>query len=282
MFPSGYPVLLSSGRSALVLSLDNSGCNRSDLVGIFSYASHCVLDAVARVATPLAGSSQRSAKLRIVYHQWGYVQEYGLPDNTIEDSVDTLCIPGADLFSGGGRFEIWSLPKILGTTSGAVLWCRDKKTALEISNLRDKKGGGVLQWLFRLLSARSTTFYDYWQGREGNLGAVSRAQTGELLSAIRHWDLLVYDRTKKLEAIWTLAPDWLTYNPNRLPIVVPIDVVIPIERVKKLGLTAGYRMFERVYADGSTELVKLLPIPIHQGVSLKWLNTVSEEIRKWQ
>lgn len=142
MFPTGYPVLCSSGRAALVIALLESEVSRGDLVGVFPYASHCVLDAVSRVATPLSGPTAVAVALRVVYHQWGFVQETDLSKNTIEDCVDTLCVPGAAIFPGGGRFEIWSLPKIIGTTSGAVLWCRDSETAAKIRCFRDERGGG--------------------------------------------------------------------------------------------------------------------------------------------
>ena len=44
--------------------------------------------------------------------------------STIDDCVDSLCEIGTELFPTSNDFEIWSLPKILGTTSGAVLWCK--------------------------------------------------------------------------------------------------------------------------------------------------------------
>ncbi len=119
-FPTGFPVLCSSGRAALTMALEHSNQNRSDLVGLFPFASHCVIDAVARICTPLFGPTSVNANLRVVYHQWGYVQEYNLPKNTIEDCVDTLCVKGTELFPGGGSFEIWSLPKILGISSGGM------------------------------------------------------------------------------------------------------------------------------------------------------------------
>ena len=37
--------------------------------------------------------------------------------NNIDDCVDTLCEIGTKLFPTSQDFEIWSFPKILGTTS---------------------------------------------------------------------------------------------------------------------------------------------------------------------
>lgn len=271
MFPTGHPVLCSSGRAALVLALIESGVSRSDLVGVYPYASHCVLDAISRIATPLSGPTATTAPLRVVYHQWGYVQEIDLPQNSIEDCVDTLCIPGTNLFPGGGRFEVWSLPKILGTTSGGVLWCRDEETANTIRCLRDNRVGGVFQWLLRLLATKSHKAYLFWQSAECELGQVSCFQTGEILVAVQKWDDYVTNRRANLDKVWLLAAEWLPRPSNRLPPVVPIYSDQPETTIRELGISSGYRMIEKLEHDDSRRLVKVLPVPIHQDVAESWL-----------
>jgi putative PLP-dependent aminotransferase (TIGR04422 family) len=272
LFPSGYPVLCSSGRAALVLALTESTVNRSSHVGVFPYASHCVLDAIARVATPLSGPTARSASLRVVYHQWGYVQETNLPPNSIEDCVDTLCVPGAKLFPGGGRFEVWSLPKILGVTSGGILWCRDEETAIKIRALRDERGSSILQWILRLGASKNPKLYSYWQGAECGLGQVYFFQTGDILKGLLRWESIVTDRLSKINLIWPLAADWLPQPAERLPCVVPINLELSDEVIEKLGIASGYRMMERVTKGREHNMHKMLPIPIHQDVSIPWVN----------
>ena len=267
MFPSGYPVLCSSGRAAITFALEQSNASRRDLVGLFPYASHCVIDAVSRISTPLSGPTAINADLRIVYHQWGYVQEYNLPLNTIEDSVDTLCVKGTELFPGGGSFEIWSLPKILGTTSGGVLWCKDEKSARSIKSLRDNRKGGLFQWILRLMSKKNHRIYNYWQGAEVAALNVSRLQTGELYSAVKEWDKIVNDRIKKIDIVWHLAPNWLRKPIMRLPTVVPVIYDIHENLLLEKGLSAGFRMIEQLKGDdGNRKLVKVIPLPVHQDV----------------
>lgn len=279
MFPTGYPVLCSSGRAALVLALIESKVSRSDLVGVFPFASHCVLDAISRIATPLSGICASTVSLRIVYHQWGYVQETKLSPNTIEDCVDTLCVPGTKLFPGDGHFEIWSLPKILGTTSGGVLWCREEETATRLRGFRNERGGGTFQWLLRLLAGSYPRFYHYWQGAEGTLGAVSRLQTGEIMTAVRKWEDFVADRQKKLEMVLPIAIEWLPNQSNRLPTVVPIDIKFSDCNIQEWGISSGFRMIERLDGNGSRSLVKVLPLPIHQDVPVLWLEKQIARIR---
>ena len=136
LFPSGYPVLCSSARAAIAMVLEHCGASRPELVAVFPYASHCVLDAISRQATPQTYSREH-LRIAIEYHQWGYVQTRRTTTPIlIEDAVDTLCVPGEPLFPLAGSYEIWSLPKILGTTSGGVIWCRDESDAEEIRDLR--------------------------------------------------------------------------------------------------------------------------------------------------
>jgi putative PLP-dependent aminotransferase (TIGR04422 family) len=271
MFPSGYPVLCSSGRSALYLALSASGTSRQSFVGVFPYASHCVLDSISRIATPSTGITANSAALRVVYHQWGYIQEHSLASNTIEDCVDTLCIPGTDLFPGGGDFEIWSLPKILGTTSGGILWCKNREKALQVKKLRDSRGSSFFQWILRLLSKNSSLVYNYWQGTESVTGRPSLLQTGEIMSAISQWNNIVQDRKKKLDLAWPLALKGLKKPVHRLPTVVPVESQIEETTLHKLGVSSGYRMFEIVNEDGSRRMIKVLPLPVFQGVDTNWL-----------
>jgi putative PLP-dependent aminotransferase (TIGR04422 family) len=272
MFPTGFPVLFSSGRAALAISLIYNRKGRGDLVGVFPYASHCVLDAVSRTATPLSGPTAINASLRLVYHQWGFVQETELPKNSIEDCVDTLCVPGTALFPGGGRFEIWSLPKILGTTSGGVLWCRDQDTVDAIKIARDARGGGLLPWAIRLIGTSNRQAQLYWQGAEPALGCMSRFQTGEIVDALESWDKVVTDRLKKLDLVWKYAFGTLRRPVNRLPPVIPVLSDLPEQEIRGLGISTGYRTFEQIHPDGARSLAKVIPIPIHQDVPTVWLS----------
>ena len=92
--------LCSIGSSAIVLALEYSNAPRTDLVGLFPYASHCVIDAVERIGTLLSGPSSFDANLRIVYNQYGYVQKK-ISINIVEDCVDNLFRKETDLFPGG-------------------------------------------------------------------------------------------------------------------------------------------------------------------------------------
>lgn len=280
MFPSAHPVLLSSGRAALALALTQMGAGRADMVGVFPYASHCVLEAVSRVATPLAGTGAVRLPRRVVYHQWGYVQERGLAADTVEDAVDSLCRPGAGLCPGGGRFEIWSMPKLIGSTGGGVLWCRNGMDARALRELRGRRGGGAAQWMLRLASRYRRTPYLWWLGGESAGGRPSTLDAGEVMAGIERWDSIVADRAAKLASVRDLVPSWLNLDGDRLPPVVPVVVSDTVaSRLGAMGIGCGQRHFERVAGDGARESVKVYPLPIHQEMPPALLARAADCIR---
>lgn len=275
MFPSGFPVLCSSGRSAINIVLFYQNQKRANMIGVNSYTSHCVLDAISRIATPIRWDPKNiHIKTRLLYHQWGYIQKEDLLIDTIDDCVDTLCESGTQLFPTSKFFEIWSLPKILGTSSGAVLWCRNKKTADNIKNIRNERGGGFLFWLLRNLGYLNKNLYWLWQGIEPQKGKLSKIELFEINNAINLWDQIVADRKYKLDLLWKFAPKWLKKPTKRLPCVVPIEFDDYKFNKKLNNLKIKVKHFEKVNNNFGRLLIKVFPLPIHQDISIKSLKKI--------
>ncbi|MEH6632292.1 MAG: putative PLP-dependent aminotransferase [Halopseudomonas aestusnigri] len=275
LFPNGYPVLVSSGRAGIRLVLSKLGLGRPDLVGLFPYASHCVIDVVGRVATPVPVMLNVKTNVSLVYHQWGYVQERKSERIIVEDAVDTLCQPGGDLFPAGGDFEVWSLPKILGTLGGGVIWCKDAEEAEELKSFRDLSGSSG--WLIRALGVRWSIFHGYWSGIEGGRGNLTPIGISEVMSAISLWQSHVEDRKVKLDLLRSFIPHWLEQANGRLPCVIPVAVTEQVQlKLRELGVVTGLRHMERIHVDGKRELVKLYPLPIHQDVPLLIVERMAE------
>jgi putative PLP-dependent aminotransferase (TIGR04422 family) len=275
LFPGGSPVFMSSARAGICLTLSHLNLSRSDVVALFPYASHCVIEAVGRVAAPAPAKYQNEVAARLVYHQWGYVQQQKANQNTIEDAVDSLCRPGASLFPAGGNYEIWSLPKILGTLFGGVVWCRNYEDALKLRITRDLTSSGG--WGLRVLGRKWPSMHALWAGTEAGRGKLVECATGEINSAIFNWQKIVHNRDEKFMLFERFLPEWLDIESDRLPCVVPIEVDDKItEEVKLLGVNAGIRHFERVDINGGRELIRVLPLPIHQDVPLQVCHQMRE------
>ena len=279
MFNGGFPVLYSSARAALASALSELNLTRIDNVGVFPYASHCVLDTISRIATPKSLSQFNS--FNVVYHQWGYTYKNPLISPTIEDSVDTLMPYGGHLFSQGGAFELWSFPKIAATSGGGVLWCRSYETADRLRTIRDNQPHQNLLWLMRLLGLKSHLLYTMWQGAEAFFGRPSPFLSSEIDYALDNWSTLISDRQLKLDLAWQYAPSWLSKPVDKLPCVLPVEVKVPFDHRhfdEILPITISPRHFVRVLPSGSHHFTSTIPVPIHQDLKVSELTMILEAI----
>lgn len=277
-FPTGYPVLCSSARVAIVLVLRALGLQRINCVRSFPYASHCLLDAISRVATPISIHDGTVASARIVNHQWGYVQRANNQNEIlIEDAVDTFCEIGTALFPNDGDFEVWSLPKILGTTSGGVVWCRDPLVADQVRLLRDARAPSTLCALIRLAGRSKPIFHHLWQGGECEFGAVSHFCLGELVAAIDNWSEISAKRKRNNIILTAYKSDWLVKLPGRLPSVVPITLeMCPLEYYSKY-FNIGLRHISCL-RNGEEMISAVLPVPVHHEVNASYLEVFEDSL----
>jgi putative PLP-dependent aminotransferase (TIGR04422 family) len=280
-FSGGEPVFVSSARAGIALTLEMLGAARADLVALPPYASHCLVEAVARRATPLASGAEAQAAYDIVYHQWGHVQARARAGGTLfEDACDTLCRRGAALFPLGGEFEFWSLPKIAACSSGGVVWCRDLAQAAGLRALRGQhRPAALLQWTLRRAGSRWAAAAEYWAGREAAGGAASRITCAEALHVLQRWDRIVEQREKRVEAVRACWPAWLSPREDRLPCALPVrDEPEARDALRRLAADIGPRHYERVRDTGS-ELVKVLPVPLHEDMDVTRLRQAAATFR---
>lgn len=264
-WPSGTPILLSSGRAALALALRTCGLSRPDVVRLFPYASHCVIESVGRVATPCA-PAYHDWDASIHYHQWGY--ERRAVDVDIEDSVDSLYAPGAPLFASNGRFEVWSISKILGSSGGGVLWCQDPDDAARGKQiLHSIDGQEGVRWALRAagLFTRSKAIEGLWAAKESLGGRPTQFLASEVAHEFPKWERLVSDRRARLEEVLDRGISIVEIPSEfvRLPSILPLSLsALRVETLRTLGYEAAPKHFLR--SDG--QMTQVLPLPIHHGV----------------
>jgi putative PLP-dependent aminotransferase (TIGR04422 family) len=177
------------------------------------------------------------------------------------------------LFPLGGRFEMWSLPKIIGCASGGVVWCRSAEDAQALRRSRDaRRGGAGMQFTLRVLGKRFPALLDYWAGRESLCGYLPDVAAADVLEALSDWRNIARERETRFAMFEPCLPRWLPRPKARLPCVVPVAAEPGLEAaLRDIGIRIGLRHFERIHADGAVELVPVLPIPIHQGAPLPLL-----------
>jgi len=274
LYPGSSAVLFSSGRAALSILIQALGLGRAQRVWIPPFSSYCVLDAVSQLATPTPELNDGMNSAFIVFHQWGFIHQAHVTGEIIEDSADSLIIPGTPLFPNGGRFELVSLPKTLGTFAGGLVFCRESKDAETLRCLRDNRGsGGILQWGLRAFAAGRPRIHAYWQAGELQSGVLPTPFCADILRRLEQIDTLVSDRQKKWQYMGGFAPPGLHLSLGRLPCNVPIACTSEIaHQLTMTGITSGFRHFNRNLNICRPDLESVFPIPIHQEVPLKQLN----------
>lgn len=284
LFPTSEPVLFSSARAGLTAVLQTLGLSRPDLLWTPSFSSHCVLEAVAHVCTPtpVVVEMDRIAAA-LVYHQWGHVHKSDFPSSVriIEDSVDSLLIPGASPFAVDGDFALWSLPKVLGTQSGGVVFCQYGENANALRAIRASRSSSSLQAFLRWRSKSSALAATYWNGAEALQGELVMPLRRQALRRLQAINQVVDERLTLLKHI-SLGLSQSCERVGRLPSNLPIRV--PTEWQHVWGPTgpvsSGIRSFNiaRTYPDMCW--LKVAPLPVHMDISHNQLQELSQRLNR--
>lgn len=273
LYPAAEPVLFSSARAGLRATLVHLGLTRPDLVWCPPYSSHCVFDAIARQATPsTAPDGDFSAAL--LYHQWGHVQHHSFAPATtlIEDSVDTLFLPGADPCAGGGRFALWSLPKVLACQWGGIVFCRDAADARALRQLRANSPltstlATTLQTLLRLGEDHWPLAAQYWHGAEANGGELPGFARKHIAEGLARLPEIIASRQSnltQLQAFSLAPPPPADRLPCNLPLLPLASLAAPLASGRQLS--AGIRSFNVAQQAPNGQWQRVFPLPIHQDI----------------
>ena len=267
-WPEIFPVLFSSARSGLTAILQHLGLSRPDLVWCPPYSSHCLFESIGRVATPITEQSNK-VQIALIYHQWGFPGFHQWPESVIiiEDSVDTLFLPNADIFSAGGCFAIQSLPKVYGCVCGGVVFCRNEKDAQALINIRKQRGISRIQTLLRMLSSRSRSAYLYWHGAESLRGGLPNTALCQILRKVNMLPKFVQNR---LDFLSDLSPSLAEHAKNTgcIPSNLPIIVTPKIKKIwcSNGSFRAGLRNFNISRTAPYVKWRTVAPLPLHIDV----------------
>ena len=267
-------VLFSSGRAGMYFILRLLQLGRADWVSLPPYVSHCVLSTISFVATP--APLARAAKLRLVYHQWGFPAHLEASGGEIllEDSVDSLIDDPSGLFPNVGRFELLSLPKIFGCNYGGVVICKEPGDAPRLRALRDAgEKLGHLHHLLRFNQVVRPKWLTYWSSTEPLSGPFPRWLLSNVAYHLDRWDEHIRDRKAKLAVVGHLSCHPSPMQSGRLPVCVPLDLRHE-DVLKKLGLYVGRRNMT-YYSGEEWQTQEILPLPVHQDVDMNQLKELA-------
>jgi putative PLP-dependent aminotransferase (TIGR04422 family) len=279
IYPGTYPVVFSSARAGIHAILRLLGASRNDLVWTLPYSSHCVQSTISLLASP-STTELLASKFALVYHQWGFpllVPRKG--QAIIEDSVDSVCVDSSALFPNNGRFEMFSFPKLLGSTFGGVVLCRTSQDQESLRAIRQSSMKlGAIHHLRREFAHISSEANHYWSNSEALNGPVPRFVCAEMLAALETWPALLKDRESKLQI---LAPLSLKSARNgRFPCCIPLKNTVSTQAIlTKAGITIGDRAMITIQNE-TTAIERVLPVPIHIRVPVDALQSIADQILK--
>lgn len=271
LFPSSDPVLFSSARAGLTAILQVIGLSRPDLLWVPAFSSHCVLEAVAHVCTPTpVAVDSADIAATLIYHQWGHIHKASFASNVqiIEDSVDSLLIPGSSPFAIDGDFALWSLPKVLGTLAGGVVFCRHAKHANALRTARTKRPSSTIQALLRWRSKSSAVAATYWNGAEALQGELVMPLRRQVLRRLETIHQVVGERLSLLKHISPhLSQSY--ERAGRLPSNLPMRLPNDWQHVwgSAGSVSSGLRSFNVARTSPNTNFVQVAPLPVHMDVS---------------
>ena len=195
-FENGYPVLVSSARSAIALLLELFWAKGT--IKLFKYASQCVVNACTISNISPVTSLQMDED--IIYHQWGYLANRRGNSVFIEDACDSFKPLGSKVLNLESRFEVWSLSKILGLRSGAIIWCRDKQDANELIKFRNSKRVSYLKIGLNIFKRLHKIIYNQWEYLELTNCSLSKFQIGAIHREVVNWEKIYNNRMLLLKS----------------------------------------------------------------------------------
>jgi putative PLP-dependent aminotransferase (TIGR04422 family) len=269
-----YPLVVSSARNAINLCLISLDYNKSNNISLFPYASKCIKNKVNEVTN----ISNDVGTPSIVHHYCGITNKCRINDTIIEDSVDTLMSSHGSFFQSNGLYEIWSLNKIFGSIGGAIIWSKDKKLYNKIKKIRDKNSFlKNTNMLFKYIFFKPSSLYQFYMSREIKSYVVPDCTASYYKSFFDNIDFYIDERKKKIELFKDLVnPNYIHHS--RFPSIIAIEDHDLIKKIlKKYEFMYNYRHIE-VEMKENKNIVKVLPIPIHQQVSFIELKKLREYI----
>lgn len=273
-------LVFSSARNSLKTILEAKGFSRADRIWLMPYTSHCVVNAVGSVASPYIGDLTLSDAV-VAYHQFGFQKKISVKTYIIEDSVDSLCLNSQALFPNeNSEYEIFSLPKLIGSTFGGLVVCKDIHSweRLKERRLDNNILSPVVVSLLRIAKKFSRSMIYGWEGLSIYSSGLPRFALADIAFKIKDYDRILETRNENMQFIKTKFN--FEFCPSRIPTAIPLNVSL----IKPEFLPGLNHLIRNIYTDSTvdqeTKPVPVLLLPIHQDVDRNKLNNIINLIIK--
>lgn len=264
LFPSAR-----SGLSALMLFLK---INRSDVIFTSKWASKCVFDVIGSFSNPSVVMTEEVNKILLI-HKWGKIykssRQHFSPECIIEDSVDSFIVDPKTLFANKGKYEVLSLPKLIGGNCGGIILTHDNGFKQFTKNLQGQNIE-LARWQSRLKNKEIDQNTEFLHPSDNELQNFSLIEKDlhALIKQLDIWENCQKIIIQRLESIKNKIPlNDLIHNP-----VQRVGPVLPLA-VSKYNFKNIKGMMVRNFSfESEVSELKFVPcwlMPLHFGVDDK-------------
>jgi putative PLP-dependent aminotransferase (TIGR04422 family) len=271
------PILVPSGRAAISLLIQYFNINRSNQVFTSLWSSHCLFNTIGAFSNPTVHFHE-NLDMIIINHKWGVTVR--LKDSfdgiLLEDSVDSIFLNKDTLFPNETSFEIISLPKVVGSYSGGILFSKNKSITNYIKDLQ-KKNHDLAKYQSRLKNKASrgeVNDFDSWVYNESWNTALDANALEDIRKMLPNYDHNKEIILQRLDIIKKRFGLELRDQKRIGPVFV-----FPISEYQDLsGSEISLRHFSFSESVENQQYEKVLVLPLHFGISDEMFNRLLNNI----
>jgi putative PLP-dependent aminotransferase (TIGR04422 family) len=281
LFPNSNPLLINSARIAIYLALKAQKCTREKFISYAPYSSSCLLKTIAEIGSPIPSNKSSKVKIfsQILYHQWGFFKKTTHDSKIIEDSVDSFILNENALFRNKSDYEIISLSKLFGLSSGSIIFCKKKELKEKIVEILINENYYENIEIFYKNENLLPSYYKNLYLLNPFVSNHIINKTEEILNNYKKISEVKIYRNQLFKKIF---PEELLTEKNRLPTAIPL--IISKEKIKAIKkittLKNDYLHFNFSPMSSKWVLKKVFPLPIHEDISLANLKKILNIIEK--
>lgn len=258
--------LFPSARSAISWILKYNGINRSHVLWAPKWSSHCVFNVLSYYGNPTIHVNSE-VDLFLAVHKWGFV--YKAPSNTkvIEDSVDSLITQPESLFPNRGDFEVFSLPKLIGSQRGGLITTKDHQFLQFIYEERQRNQGPDQNKLESYGVADSQEFHNLH---------LNTQNLQDILKKLPFYQSSIDLSLKRIDQVEKIFKTNL-FNSSRIGPVVPLPQSTYLATPE---IDYMVRRFSFQYSLADLKYEECYLLPIHIGISHELFDKLLKGIQK--
>ena len=218
------PVLFPSARSAISAIFEIKNLKRNHTIYAPAWSSHCLWETIGRRSNPVS-QWVKNIDSALIVHKWGHVTsspKAELNQIIIEDSVDSLLVSNEALFPNQGSFEIQSLPKLIGSYSGGLVYCKSESDREQLISLRSLGSAELAkrQDELKLKTAQGENQNEDWHPFEWKNFSLIDQQVEQILLALPNYEKSILSSERRSKLLQTIYP--IKTTQGRIPTAWPI------------------------------------------------------------